>query len=90
MPAFMNQQSAEILAFKGLAYVANDAAAMERFLALTGITAPELRDRAEDPEFLAALLDFLMADEPLLTAFCESEALDAQTLHSARRALPGA
>jgi hypothetical protein len=86
----MNQQNAEILAFKGLAFVANDPVALERFLSLTGITAPELRDRAEEPEFLAALLDFLMGDEPLLTGFCEDEGLDAATLHSARRALPGA
>jgi hypothetical protein len=89
MLSFMNQQSAETLALKGLAFLANDATALERFLALTGTTGPELRERAEDPEFLAALLDFLMSDEPLLTAFCEVEGLDAQTLHSARRALPG-
>jgi hypothetical protein len=85
----MNPQNAEILALKGLAFLANDAAGLEQFLAITGITAPELRQRAEEPEFLAALLDFLMTDEPLLKAFCEAEMLDAQTLHSARRALPG-
>ena len=86
----MTPQNAEILALKGLAFLVNDATALERFLALTGTTGPELRQRAEEPEFLAALLDFLMTDEPLLTAFCETESLDAQTLHSARRALPGA
>jgi hypothetical protein len=86
----MNQENAEILALKGLTFLANDGSALERFLAVTGTTGQELRERAEEPEFLAALLDFLMGDEPLLTAFCESEALDAATLHSARRALPGA
>jgi hypothetical protein len=86
----MNQENAEILALKGLAFLVNDAAALERFLALTGITGPELRARAEEAEFLAALMDFLMGDEPLLTQFCEAESLDAATLHSARRALPGA
>jgi hypothetical protein len=89
MLSFMNQQSAETLAFKALAFLANDPSALDRFLTLTGTTAAELRARAEDPEFLAALLDFLMTDEPLLTVFCEDESLDAQTLHSARRALPG-
>ena len=89
MPTFMNQQSAETLALKGLAFLANDPSALERFLTLTGTTGPELRARAEEPEFLAALLDFLMTDEPLLTTFCEAEFLDAQTIHGARRALPG-
>ncbi len=85
----MKQQNAEILALKGLAFLANDDSALELFLAVTGPTGMELRDRAEEPEFLAALLDFLMGDAPLLTAFCEEQALDATTLHSARRALPG-
>jgi hypothetical protein len=85
----MKPQNAEVLALKGLAFLVNDAAALERFLSVSGTTGPELRGRAEEPEFLAALLDFLMTDEPLLTAFCEAESLDAQTLHSARRALPG-
>jgi hypothetical protein len=86
----MNQKSAEILALKGLAFLANAPDSLERFLALSGINPAELRERAEEPEFLAALLDFLMTDEPLLTTFCETERLDAQVLHSARRALPGA
>lgn len=86
----MNQENAEILALRGLAFLAGEPDAMGRFLTLTGTSGPELRDRAEDPEFLAALLDFLMTDEPLVTAFCQAESMDAQQLHNARRALPGA
>ena len=86
----MNLPNAEIVALKGLAFLVNDDEALERFLNLTGITGPELREQAGELEFLAALLDFLMGDEPLLTRFCETEGLDAQTLHGARRALPGA
>jgi Protein of unknown function (DUF3572) len=85
----MNQATAEILALKGLAYLANSPDSLERFLALSGIGGGELRERAEDPEFLAALMDFLLTDEPLLTGFCEVESLDAKTIHAARRALPG-
>jgi hypothetical protein len=86
---FMNQENAEILALKSLAFLASDPDALGRFLTLTGTSGAELQHRAEDPEFLAALLDFLMTDEPLVAAFCQAESLDAQRLHSARRALPG-
>ena len=85
----MTQQAAEILALKGLAFLANAPDSLDRFLALTGITGTELRDRAEEPEFLAALMDFVLSDEPLLTAFCEAESLNAKTVHMARHALPG-
>jgi hypothetical protein len=85
----MTQPAAEILALKGLAFLVNAPDSLERFLALSGTSGVELRARAEEPEFLAALMDFILTDEPLLTAFCEAESVDAQTIHSARRALPG-
>ena len=85
----MTPENAEILALKGLAFLANAPDSLDRFLALSGIGGGELRERAEEPEFLAAVLDFLLSDEPLLTAFCEAEALDAKAVHGARRTLPG-
>ena len=86
----MNQSAAETIALKGLAFLANAPDSLDRFLALSGTSGAELRAHAEDPEFLAALMDFVLSDESLLTAFCEAEALDARQVHSARRLLPGA
>ena len=90
MRALMTPESAEIVALKGLAFLVNTPDSLDRFMTLSGTSAGELRRRAEEPEFLAALMDFLMSDEKLLTAFCEGESLDAKTLHMARHALPGA
>jgi len=39
---------------------------------------------------LAAVIDFLLADENLCTGFLAAEGIDAKMLHAARRALPGA
>ncbi len=85
----MTLEAAETLALKGLAFLANSPDDLGRFLAISGMEGASLRQSAEDTEFLAAIMDFLLSHEPLLTAFCEAESLDARTIHFARRALPG-
>lgn len=55
-----------VIALQALAAVAADAELGPRFLALTGLAPMELRARAGDPTLLAALTDFLAADEPSL------------------------
>ena len=86
----MDGSAAETLALKGLGFLASDGDALVRFLTMTGVNIDDLRIRAEMPELLAAVLDFLLADDALLQDFCASIAADAQTIHAARRALPGA
>jgi len=81
---------AEILALKALTFLAQSPEDLERFVTLSGVTPPTLRERADEPEILAAVLDFLLADDARVTAFCESASIDPQTLQAARRALPGA
>jgi hypothetical protein len=85
----MTVEAAETLALKGLAFLANSPADLGRFLAISAVEGASLRQSAEDPEFLAAIMDFLLSHEALLTAFCEVESLDAKAIHFARRALPG-
>ena len=78
------------MALKVLGFLAREDAALDRFLALSGIHPQELRERADDPFLLAAVVDFLLADDALLTGFAEEEGLDPKNVHQARRALPGA
>jgi Protein of unknown function (DUF3572) len=86
----MTSDDAETIALKALAYLTNRADALERFLALSGAGPADLRARAGEPDFLAGVADFLLADEALLTGFCEAEALDAKSVHMARHVLAGA
>ena len=86
----MQASAAEIVALEALAYVAGDVNVLERFLVLSGVAREDLRNRAGDLELLAAVVDFLLADENLCAAFLHEKKLAAQTLHAARRALPGA
>ncbi|MEQ9178864.1 MAG: DUF3572 domain-containing protein, partial [Nitratireductor sp.] len=71
MPASPNSQTAEALAIQALGFVAADPVLLPRFLALTGIEASEIRRAAAEPGFLAGVLNFLLAHEPTLTAFCQ-------------------
>jgi hypothetical protein len=81
---------AETLALKALAYLAQSEEDLSRFVALTGVTPANLRARAGEPEILAAVLDFVLADDARITGFCETADIDPRELYAARRALPGA
>jgi Protein of unknown function (DUF3572) len=77
----------EILALRGVAFLAGLPSDLEQFLALSGLTAEDMRLIAGDPEFLAGLLDFLLGTDSLLLAFCDAESLEPGDVHLARAKL---
>ena len=85
----MTGPSAEILAIKALAYLADSEGALGRFLSESGSDVVNLREAAGDPQFLAAVVDFLLSDDALLTGFCDAESLEPRIMHLVRHALPG-
>ena len=60
----MNPADAEALAVTALGFVAADPELLPRFLALTGIDGAQVRKAAQEPGFLAGVLDFILAHEP--------------------------
>jgi uncharacterized protein DUF3572 len=85
----MAKPQAEALAVRALAWMAGDMDLVGRFLAATGAGPGDLRARAAEPEFLGFVLDFLLADEPVLMAFSTAEHIDPGQPMRARAALPG-
>lgn len=85
----MNRDEAELLAIRALGHIAGDEDLLGDFLSLTGLAPDELRLRVAEPEFLGGILDYMLADEARLLAFCEAEELRPQMPAAARRALPG-
>lgn len=81
-------QGAEDIAIAALAYVAADPALLPRFLALTGIEAHQIRRAAAEPGFLAGVLQFVLAHEPTLAAFCEATGTEPARVSAALHALP--
>ncbi len=86
----MHSSAAQTLALKALTHLAGDGDNLLRFLRISGLEPDDLRQRAGDPELLAAVIDFLLSDEALCTGFSAAEGIDPRMLHAARRALPGA
>lgn len=85
----MNLAEAEILALKALTFLAQSEDELGKFVNLSGVAPVDLRARADDPEILAAVLDFVLAADERVTGFCETIAVDPRDLHAARRVLPG-
>lgn len=80
----------ETTAISALGFLAADETRLERFLALSGLGPHNLRRAAADPGFLAAVLDYIVADERLLLAFAAHESLDPAKVARARESLGGA
>ena len=59
-----------------MAWPAGDSDGLGRFLALTGIGPADLRDKADDPAMLMAVLDHLLGHEADLLAFCADTGLE--------------
>lgn len=69
-------EAAESLAIQALAFLAEDAERLGRFLAVTGIGPEEIRATASETNLLAGILDYLAADEPLLIEFAAHAGVD--------------
>jgi hypothetical protein len=84
-----SQDSAETLALQALAWLAAHDDLLPVFLNATGASEGDLAKRASDPEFLGAVLDFLMMDDAWVIGFCDHVAIPYERIMEARAALPG-
>ena len=88
-PSSRAREAAETLAIAALAFIAAEPKRLEGFLGATGLTVDRLRESATAPDFLAGVLEHMLADESLLLAFAGSAGLDPAEIAPARCALGG-
>jgi hypothetical protein len=88
-PSPAAREAAEMLAIQALGFIAAEPERLEAFLGATGLTLDRLRESATEPDFLAGVLEHMLADESLLLAFAESAAIDPAAVARARNALGG-
>lgn len=86
----MSAAQAEVIALQALGWLVGNEDLCPVFLGATGGTEADLRARATDPQFQAAVLEFVTMDDAWIIAFCESVGLDFEMPLQARYALPGA
>jgi hypothetical protein len=85
----MTPNQAATVALKGLAYLVNSEPDLNRFTELSGVDRDGIRERADEPEFLVAILDFMLANEAVLVDFCQGTCIDTRAVHQARHTLSG-
>jgi Protein of unknown function (DUF3572) len=81
---------AHTVALQALAWLASDEERLVRFLNLSGLTPGGLRRTATEPASLGAVLDYLLAWEPLLQSFSEEHGMAPELIAQSRQKLPGA
>ncbi|MCY4499635.1 MAG: DUF3572 family protein [Rhodospirillaceae bacterium] len=80
----MDGAAAETIALQALAFLVSEEAVLRGFMSQSGTTAGDLRTGAEDPQFLAGVLNFLLEQDERLLDFCgQADVTPVQT----RRAL---
>lgn len=85
----MTPDHAETIGLRALAWLVGHEELCPVFMGATGASPEDLRTRAGDPAFLAAVLSFLTMDDAWVIAFCDSEGIAYDQPLRARHALPG-
>ena len=83
----IDRETAETVAIQGLAFLAEEPARLQRFLAATGLEAADIRALAETPALMSAVLELLAADESLLLVFAASRGIGPDSIGRAIRML---
>jgi hypothetical protein len=84
-----SRKDGEELAVAALGYLAAEPDRLDRFLALSGLGPHNLRAAAGDPGFLAAVLDYVLGDEPLLIGLAAERGVAPERIAAARAAMDG-
>lgn len=86
----MDHEFAQVIALQALGWLAGNDELCPIFLGASGGSVDDLRDRATDPAFQAAILEFITMDDAWVMAFCDAHDLKYDQPLRARYALPGA
>jgi hypothetical protein len=83
------REHAETMALQAFSWLCDDPALRDGFLAETGMSPADMARSLRAPTFLAAVMDFLLADDARVLAFCAAQDLRPEEPMRARALLPG-
>jgi hypothetical protein len=72
----LSANEAEVIALKALDFLVSSTDRANRFLTLTGLEPFQLQSKASDRQFLAGVVEHLLADESLLIMFSQDNEID--------------
>ena len=85
----MRQDQAETLGLQALAWLAANDELFGTFLGASGAAASDVAEAAGRPDFLGAVLDFIMMEDAWVMAFCDETGFGYDRPMAARAVLPG-
>lgn len=85
----MTSERAETIALQALAWIAADEELLPRLAGATGMSLEDARNRAQEPAFLAGVLEFLCMEDEWIRRFCDDQGLPYDAPMKALMALPG-
>ena len=85
----MTKDRAETIGLQALAWIMGQDDMVGLFLGSTGANLEDLKNNAANPEFLGAVLDFLLMDDAWVIQFAQDTSASADHVLQARAALPG-
>ncbi|CAA7614145.1 conserved hypothetical protein [Candidatus Terasakiella magnetica] len=88
-PPSLGRDAAEALALQAIAVIVGDEDLLPRFLGMTGSGGDDLRRRIADPDFLGAVLDFVLEQDATIHQVAAAAGVAPETLLAARAQLPG-
>ena len=65
-------QDGEILAVSAFGFLAGEQEYFAKFTQMSGIDVGDISEMVNSPSFLASVLSFLLSDDSMLLAFCQS------------------
>lgn len=88
-PPLPGREQAETIAIRALGWLAAQEGMLQEFLGMSGASVDDLRGGALRPEFLGAVLDFILAEDARVVAYCDEAGLSYTDPMRARAVLPG-
>jgi hypothetical protein len=85
----MTPDQAEIVAIQALGWLVANDDLRDVFLGASGASVDDLRNRAAESDFQAAVLGFLLMDDEWVKHFCDDHGLPYETPYHAQQSLPG-
>ena len=85
----MTPEVAETYALKVLGWLVGEEEILPILMGSSGSSVADIKERAQDADFLIAVLDFVMMDDAWVLACCQACALEPEAMQIARQSLPG-
>ena len=83
------RKMAETLGAQAFSWVADEADRLNAFMAMTGAAPADMVRNITSAAFLGTVLDYILTEDALVMAFCDSRNLPYAAVMQARALLPG-